>query len=101
MTRPDRYQFDPRTLLATFGDTDPDMIAEILGVRRDQIYRWFQGDTMWDCWRADLMAIRAGTHPIYVWGNQWFDAIPDEEEQRCRRIENKKRYRDKLRARNA
>lgn len=34
-----------------------------------------------DPWEADRLAVRAGCLPMEVWGELWWDAIPDEEEQ--------------------
>lgn len=48
-------------------------IAEKLGVG-DQVVHSYRkrGDMMPD--RADVMAVCAGVHPCYIWGDDWWDA---------------------------
>jgi len=68
-------KYDPRLLLLLVtGEHDDDYsIAQRLGVDRQQVYRWRNGKCQLDTWTADRLAIRIGSHPCLIWGQQWWD----------------------------
>lgn len=69
-----RFVFDPMVLIVLLGcGTDADMIADRVQCDRGAVYRWLNGSAMWDAYKADRYAIRAGYHPAVVWGQQWWD----------------------------
>ena len=62
--------FDARALLRLWDpETDPRVIAEVLGVGKDTVRKWRTATTprRLNPWTADRYAIRAGTHPARVW----------------------------------
>jgi hypothetical protein len=61
-------------LRARWGVTDIAAIAERLGVWTRQIYRWRHDGLSWE--QADVYAVRAGLHPVEVWGRaSWFEGV--------------------------
>ena len=69
MSRPvsDRLPFEPITN-QTRGDTI-DTIAITIGVSRRTIHRWINQGIPTE--QADRAAIALGTHPAYLWPEQW------------------------------
>lgn len=69
-------RFDVAALLALWDDETPDqVIAEALGVGRKTVLNWRKGRyATVDPYAADRYAIRIGTHPGLVWGEEWWTA---------------------------
>lgn len=75
-----RYSIEP--LVARFpgeeGGPDEFRAAAAIGVDIRTLRKWRAEGV--DFVRADEAAIRAGTHPVLVWGDEWTDAPADEVE---------------------
>lgn len=55
----------------TFGAVD---IAAEVGVHSRTVKRWRHTGLTWD--HADKAAIRLGSHPALIWGNEWWALVP-------------------------
>ena len=56
----------------------PTEIASLCGVSPRAVHRWRSGQTTTIAVHdADRIAIRLGTHPAHLWGEQWWQ-IPNE-----------------------
>lgn len=70
------HYFDARRLLALWDpETESATIADALGVSVATVKKWRCARcVLLDPYKADKYAIRAGTHPARVWGDEWWTA---------------------------
>lgn len=71
-------QFPARNLIMFMREPNSSLLAEKLGTSRKIVTGWLRRGACFTVWEADHYAIKAGTHPVIVWGQKFYDGVDDE-----------------------